>query len=161
PRPDDLLGCALQARHVLRVRSNRGHRPDPGRGARGQADRAPRWSAAGPGAQGRESLTQDGSRRSCQPARASGISKPDATSTDLMRFVPVLFAALFAVPLAGQAPTKGVTHGQRPSGRLAIRNALVIQGNGTPAEGPYDILIENNRIVDMVPLDPVALKAGR
>ncbi len=26
-----------------------------------------------------------------------------------------------------------------------------------PASGPYDVIIENNRIVDVVELDPVAL----
>jgi hypothetical protein len=51
------------------------------------------------------------------------------------------------------------THGQRPR-RLAIRNAMVIEGNGTPAEGPKDILIEGNRIVDVIALDPVAIKMG-
>lgn len=44
---------------------------------------------------------------------------------------------------------------------LAIRNAMVIDGNGTPASGPKDILIQNNRIVTVVPLDPVALANGR
>jgi imidazolonepropionase-like amidohydrolase len=34
--------------------------------------------------------------------------------------------------------------------RLAIRNALVIEGVGTPASGPRDILIENNRITAIV-----------
>ena len=29
-------------------------------------------------------------------------------------------------------------HGNRQSGRLAIRNVLVVQGNGTPAEGRYE-----------------------
>ena len=31
--------------------------------------------------------------------------------------------------------------------RIAIRNAMVADGNGTPASGPKDILIEGNRIV--------------
>jgi cytosine/adenosine deaminase-related metal-dependent hydrolase len=77
-----------------------------------------------------------------------------------MRLLAILLACSSALALeAQQSPS--VVHGKRPSGRLAIRNALVVQGNGTPAEGPYDILIENNRIVDLVPLDPVAVKAGR
>ncbi len=45
--------------------------------------------------------------------------------------------------------------------RLAIRNAMVEDGNGTPASGPKDIIIENNRIVAVVPIDPVALQNGR
>jgi imidazolonepropionase-like amidohydrolase len=35
--------------------------------------------------------------------------------------------------------------------RLAIRNAIVIDGNGTPAAGPFDIIVENNRISAMAP----------
>jgi len=56
--------------------------------------------------------------------------------------------------------TKGIQHGVRPA-RFAIRNATIVEGNGTPAAGPYDILIEGNTIADVVALDPVALKAGR
>src|SRR5213076_2903900 len=41
-----------------------------------------------------------------------------------------------------------------------IHNATVIDGNGTPASGPKDILIENNMIADVIPLDPVALARG-
>ncbi len=54
-----------------------------------------------------------------------------------------------------------VQSGVRPAGRLAIRNATIVDGNGTPASGPYDIVIEGNTIVEVVPLDPVALKAGQ
>ncbi len=45
--------------------------------------------------------------------------------------------------------------------RLVIRGAMVVDGNGTPASGPKDIVIEGNRIAEVVPLDPVALKEGR
>src|ERR1051326_1705707 len=44
--------------------------------------------------------------------------------------------------------------------RLVIRNAIVIEGNGTPASGPKDIVIENGRIADIVALDPVAIARG-
>lgn len=44
--------------------------------------------------------------------------------------------------------------------RLIIRNATVIDGNGTPASGPKDIVIEGNRIVEVVALDPVAIQEG-
>src|SRR4051812_47647280 len=53
----------------------------------------------------------------------------------------------------------GPTSGVRPD-RLIIRNAMVVSGNGTPAAGPYDIVIENHHIAQMVPLDPVALRSG-
>ena len=62
--------------------------------------------------------------------------------------------------LAAQDAPRSVQHGVRPS-RFVIRNALVVEGNGTPASGPYDIVVEGNTIADLVALDPVALKAGR
>ena len=67
---------------------------------------------------------------------------------------------MLLLPSLTVAQARDAEHGVRPTGRLAIRNALVVQGNGTPAEGPYDIVVEGNRIVDMVALDPVALSYG-
>ncbi len=43
-----------------------------------------------------------------------------------------------------------------PYKRLVLRNARVIPGHGGPVAGPYDIVIEGNRITEMVPFDPVA-----
>ena len=71
--------------------------------------------------------------------------------------LPALLAAL-AVALTAQ--TKAPENGRRYP-RLAIRNAIVIDGNGTPASGPKDILIEDNRIVAVIPLDPVSVESGR
>jgi len=51
------------------------------------------------------------------------------------------------------------THGVRPK-RMVIRGAIVIEGNGTPAEGPKDIVVEGNQIVDIVSIDPVAMRSG-
>jgi cytosine/adenosine deaminase-related metal-dependent hydrolase len=45
--------------------------------------------------------------------------------------------------------------------RLAIRHAIVIDGNGTPAAGPKDIIIENNKIVSVVGVDGGSLEFGR
>ncbi|MBY0489130.1 MAG: amidohydrolase family protein [Gemmatimonadaceae bacterium] len=59
-------------------------------------------------------------------------------------------------PSAGRTTAQ---HGVRPR-RLVIRGATVIEGNGTPAEGPKDIVLEGNRIVDIVALDPVAMREG-
>ena len=64
-----------------------------------------------------------------------------------------------ATALTAQTPAKAV-NGKR-YGRLAIRNAIIEDGNGTPASGPKDIIIEGDRIVAVVPLDPVALQSGR
>lgn len=62
--------------------------------------------------------------------------------------------------VGGQAQSpKAAQHGVRAA-RLAIRNAMIIEGNGTPASGPYDILVEGNVITNVVALDPVALRGG-
>ena len=74
----------------------------------------------------------------------------------------ILAAALALASLAGaaQAQTRNVTHGVRPA-RLAIRNAIIVDGNGTPARGPADVVVEGNTIAEIVWLDPVAVKGGR
>ncbi len=64
----------------------------------------------------------------------------------------VLFAAMAH---AQTAPTSG-----KRARRLLIHNATVVDGNGTPASGPKDIVIENNLIADVIPLDPVSLGRG-
>ncbi len=64
--------------------------------------------------------------------------------------------ALLAVRAHAQTTA---THGVRAT-RLAIRNATIVDGNGTPASGPADILIEGNRIASVTFLDPVALRSG-
>src|SRR6202050_5635093 len=68
-----------------------------------------------------------------------------------MRLLVIFFAALSVF-----AQTSRITSGRRYP-RLIIRNAMVIEGNGTPASGPKDIIIENNRIVDVVAADPVSM----
>jgi imidazolonepropionase-like amidohydrolase len=60
-----------------------------------------------------------------------------------------------APAVRGPAPTQGV----RPQ-RLVIRGAMLIEGNGTPAEGPKDIVIVGNTITEIVSLDPVAMRDG-
>jgi cytosine/adenosine deaminase-related metal-dependent hydrolase len=51
-----------------------------------------------------------------------------------------------------------VASGQRYN-RLAIRNATILDGNGTPARGPADIIVQGNTIAEVVWLDPVALRS--
>jgi hypothetical protein len=71
-----------------------------------------------------------------------------------MRFLLILCSAacLFA-------QTSHIVSGRRYP-RLVVRNATIIEGNGTPASGPKDIILEQGRIVDIVALDPVALSRG-
>ncbi len=67
------------------------------------------------------------------------------------------FAIVLMLAAALNAQTKSPQNGKRYA-RLAIRNATIIDGNGTPAAGPKDIIIENNRIVDVIAIDPVSLQ---
>lgn len=73
-----------------------------------------------------------------------------------------LVLALVAVStfVSAQTPRTNVISGRKYA-RIVIRGALVVDGSGTPMAGPKDIVIENNRIVDVVALDPVALSMGR
>ncbi len=70
-----------------------------------------------------------------------------------------LLALLAGAPLVADAQTRTVTSGTR-YGRLVVRNAMVADGNGTPASGPFDIVVEGNTIAEMVALDPVAVRSG-
>jgi len=68
-------------------------------------------------------------------------------------------ASAAAFLLAGFAAAQAPQNGHRVR-RLLIHNATVIDGNGTPASGPKDIVIENNLITQVTQLDPVALGRG-
>lgn len=76
-----------------------------------------------------------------------------------MRRTLLSLAALTLAVGTASAQTKGVVHGTRPA-RLVIRNAMMVDGNGTPARGPVDIVIEGNKIAQIVTLDPVAMRRG-
>ena len=62
------------------------------------------------------------------------------------------------VPSVAAAQEQAPTGGVRPQ-RLIIRNATVVDGNGTPAKGPFDITVVDNVITQVTPRDPVS--AGR
>lgn len=64
---------------------------------------------------------------------------------------PVLLLALL-LPLlatASPAPLPDRQRGEGPYQRLVLRGVMVVNGEGAPAVGPMDILIERNRIVQM------------
>jgi imidazolonepropionase-like amidohydrolase len=46
-------------------------------------------------------------------------------------------------------PNRGANEGEGPYGRLIIRGSTMIDGTGAPPIGPVDIVIENNRIVEV------------
>ena len=95
-----------------------------------------------------------------------------SSTTSLLARVLAASATLFGASssAAQVAPTPPVraasaqraplpTHGVRPK-RMVIRGAIVIEGNGTPAEGPKDIVIEGNQITEIASIYPVAMKDG-
>jgi imidazolonepropionase-like amidohydrolase len=70
-----------------------------------------------------------------------------------------LFAALAAQAAPEPAPDR--ERGEGPFARLVLRGVTVINGEGAPPNGPVDIVIERNRIVQVagvgspgVPVDP-------
>src|SRR3954462_9262647 len=71
--------------------------------------------------------------------------------------VAITLATLCSMSAIAQTTT--AISGQRP-GRLIVRNATVVDGNGTPAKGPFDIVVENGMITQMIALDPVAMGRG-
>ena len=70
------------------------------------------------------------------------------------RVVPVLIALFAGTILHGQklnpAPPRSPSDGGGPYKRLIIRGITVIDGTGAAPEGPMDVVIEGNRIVDVV-----------
>ena len=78
----------------------------------------------------------------------------------IIRFVLALlvFCALLASTVFAQLAPSFLS-GKRYK-RIVIRNATIVDGSGKPASGPYDIVIENDLIAQIVPIDPVAAKSG-
>lgn len=73
---------------------------------------------------------------------------------------PARFCALFLLTMGhlaaqGRLPVSGTRYP-----KLVVRNVIVIEGNGTPAAGPKDIVIENGEITQILPFDPVSQSAG-
>lgn len=65
----------------------------------------------------------------------------------LLTFLIVSISVAVAAP--PKAPLRG-EQGDGPFTRLIIRGATLINGEGAPARGPVDIVIENDRIVNVV-----------
>ncbi len=75
----------------------------------------------------------------------------------LLMLLPVAAIVFFAQTGYAQGAARAPVNGKRAAS-LAIRNVTIIDGNGTPASGPADIVIRGNRIVEIRWLDPVALQ---
>ncbi|MFY8024219.1 MAG: amidohydrolase family protein, partial [Sediminibacterium sp.] len=87
------------------------------------------------------------------------------------KYLIVLLGLCFSIILPAQIPSSPIVkEGQGPYTQLILRGAMVINGTGSPAYGPVDIIIENNKIVRIanvgnpgMPIDPKsrpALKQG-
>ncbi len=78
-----------------------------------------------------------------------------------LRALVLFVLMLLLMPMTAQVVVSQTApaHGTRPRS-LAIRGAIVVEGNGTPAEGPKDIIVEGNRITQIVSLDPAAIRNG-
>ncbi|MDM7927290.1 amidohydrolase family protein [Blastomonas fulva] len=82
-------------------------------------------------------------------------------------------AGSISAPLQGQAlgqaqprevadPIPPRTLGEGPWPRTVLRNAIYVDGTGAPAQGPVDIVIENDRIVRIVSIgSPGAIEEAR
>ena len=65
-------------------------------------------------------------------------------------FAHVMFFILNVTIVVAQIkPAPNRTTGEGPFDRLIIRGATLINGSGSPATGPVDIVIEKNKIVDI------------
>jgi len=75
----------------------------------------------------------------------------------------LIFTALCSAALLGaqlrpvRAQGEKTSEASGPYGTLLIRGATVIDGTGSPARGPMDIVIKNNIIADVFPSDPIAM----
>lgn len=69
-----------------------------------------------------------------------------------MKKLTTLFISLLSVCVIAAQPPKAPnrTQGEGPYDRLILRGGYVVTGEGAPAQGPMDIVIENDRIVRMV-----------
>ena len=77
-----------------------------------------------------------------------------------IRAIVVLFAG-FSLVLSSIAQTSPASFSGKRVKRIVIRNAMVIDGSGKPASGPYDIVIEDDLIKQIVPFDPVSASESR
>jgi Amidohydrolase family len=70
----------------------------------------------------------------------------------------ILMAGGLTLPLTAQPPDESIpkapprAEGEGPFARLILRGVTVIDGTGAPPMGPVDIVIEKNRIADIVPV---------
>ena len=72
--------------------------------------------------------------------------------------VAVLLFAVFSSSAISQSQASSFS-GKRQK-RIVIRNAMVVDGSGKPAAGPFDIVVEGDVITQIASLDPIAVQSG-
>lgn len=65
-------------------------------------------------------------------------------------FFLFLSASFFTIAQVQPAPNRGADEGEGPFDRMVIRGATLIDGTGAPPYGPVDIVIEGNKIKEVV-----------
>ena len=79
-----------------------------------------------------------------------------------IKFIRTAAAFLLLSSLSGSivGQTNPAGYSGKHVKRIVIRNAAIVDGSGKPAAGPFDIVLENDIIAAIVPLDPVAVSSG-
>ena len=74
--------------------------------------------------------------------------------------IAAAFTVIFSSFVSAFARVNSSSYSGKRLKRIVIRNATIVDGSGKPASGPYDVVIENDVIAAIVPLDPVAVSSG-
>src|SRR5258708_23140992 len=70
------------------------------------------------------------------------------------------FVVLFSLAAQSFAQVNLTSFSGKRQKRIVIRNATAVDGSGKPAAGPFDIVIENGLIAQIVAIDPVSAQRG-
>ncbi len=71
------------------------------------------------------------------------------------------FLVLFSLALHVAAQANPASFSGKRLKRIVIRNAMIVDGSGKPAAGPFDIVAEGDTITQIASFDPTAAKAGK
>ena len=77
------------------------------------------------------------------------FSKKSALISTIIISLSLVSSAAISAPGAS-APNKQTNEGEGPYNRLILRAVNIINGEGAPVRGPVDIVIEKNRITNIV-----------
>ena len=95
--------------------------------------------------------------------RTAGKQETRASAYSPMKIIRLVSAILVLCSLIGSgvfAQMSPSSYSGKRQKRIVIRNATVVDGSGKPAAGPFDIVVENDTITQIVSIDPVAVKSG-